>query len=30
MTNLPEILDYIETSSFEKMEEINEEANKYI
>ena len=30
LKNLPEILEYIETSSFEKMEEINEEANKYI
>ena len=30
LKNLPEILEYIETSSFEKMDEINEEANKYI
>jgi hypothetical protein len=30
LKNLPEILEYIETSSFEKMEEINQEADKYI
>ena len=30
LKNLPEILEYIETSSFEKMEKINQEANKYI
>ena len=30
LKNLPEILEYIETSSFEKMEKINEEADKYI
>ena len=30
LKNLPEILEYIEISSFEKMEEINQEANKYI